>query len=142
MKYLFSALVMVSMSFSACQPTVKDYQSMTPAQKQNFMAKYEKDMMKVHSLANRMGKMKTTYVADASTDTITMTMIFGMETKGMGDAMANQVSEMMLEQNCKERFMRDFVEAGITYRMVMKDLKGNMMTNMVVSPEKCAKYSG
>lgn len=115
---------------------------MTPEQKQTFMAKYEKDMMKVHSLANRMGKMKTTYEADASTDTITTTTIFGMEAKGMGREMANQVSEMMLEQNCKEGFMRDFVDAGITYRMVMKDLKGNMMVNIVVSPEKCAKYLG
>lgn len=138
MKRVFAIAAIIGLT--ACGPKVQDYKSMTPTQKEAFMAKYQKDMTKVHSLANRMGQMKVVYETDAKRDTITSVMTMGIEMKVASTQMAKQVNEMMLEQNCKERFFREFVEAGITYRMIMKDAKGRTMVNTVVSPKNCAKY--
>lgn len=139
MKYLY--LTLSAMALAACGNPMQDYSTMTLEQKEVFMANYEKDMRKVHSLANRMGKMNVVYETDARNDRITSRMTMDMDLKGGGgQAMANQVSAMMLEQNCKEKFIRDFVEAGITFRMVMKDKSNRTIVDTVVSPTKCAKY--
>ena len=57
----------------------------------------------------------------------------------MNKKMVTEIGEMMAKSNCEEKFLREFVEAGITYRMVMKDSAGNIMVNMAISPETCAE---
>jgi len=113
---------------------------MTEDQQAKYMAKYQKEMMRVYSGANAMGKIKTTIEAEASTDTITHLMIMDVEMKTGGKAMAKQVGDMMLEQNCKQRFMREFVEAGISFKMQMKDAKGRTVVDTAGTPDRCAKF--
>lgn len=137
------ALILLSIGIlTACNSAanVPDYKNMTEEQQAKYMAKYKKEMMKIYSRANAMGKMKTTIEADASTDTITHLMVMDMEMKTGSKSMAKQVGDMMLEQNCKERFMREFVEAGISFKMQMKDSKGRTMVDTAVTPKRCEKF--
>lgn len=103
------------------------------------MAKYQKDMEKIYSGANKMGGIKTVIKADAETDTITNTMIYNGPTKGMNDKMVTELGTSMAKSSCDEKFLREYVDAGITYRIVMKDSNGRLMVNMTMSPETCAK---
>ena len=131
------------LGLAACSAAVPDYKSMTEEQQQAYMAKHQKEMMKVFSGANAAGQLTTEIMADAKTDTITSLMTMNMEAKGAGgDAMAKQISDMMLEDNCTNGFMNEYVEAGITYRMKMVDKRGKTMVNIVVSPKSCAKFLG
>lgn len=134
-------LIAAATALVGCSQNLPNYAEMSFEQKEAFMADYEKDMMKVYSGANRMGKITTLVKADPKNDRITTTMTLDMDMKGAGgDVMAKQISEMMLEQNCQEKMFKEFVEVGISYRMVMKDAGGRTVVNTVVSPKKCAKY--
>ena len=124
-----------------CSNPVSKYPDMTPEQKAAFLDKYKKDMDKVYSVANRMGQLTTTHEVDPETDRITVNMRLEQSMPGAEKMMADQIGQSLLESNCKERFMRDFWEAGITYQMIMTDGQGRRLVNMEVSPEKCARFS-
>jgi len=131
------------LGLAACSAAVPDYKSMSEEQQQAYMAKHQKEMMKIYSGANAAGQIKTEITADAKTDTITSLMTMNMDARGAaGDAMAKQISDMMLEDNCTRGFMNEYVEAGITYRLKMVDKTGKTMVNLVVSPKTCAKFLG
>jgi len=138
MRIRFTLLIAGCMT--ACSSPVADYKTMTPAQKQAFMKKYEKDMAKVHSLANRMGKMKVIYQTDASTDTISSLITMDMDMKGSAQMMGPQMEAMFLEMDCKASHYKDFMEAGITMKMKMVDKNGKTIFRSEASPQKCAKY--
>jgi len=134
-------ILITAVALGACSQTLPDYQNMTEAQQQAFMENYRKDMMKIYSGANAMGKMRTDIQADAATDTITSLMTMDIDAKGAaGKAMAQQMGDMMLEQNCTTKYMTEFVEAGITYRMMMVDKNNKTMVDIRVSPENCAPF--
>ena len=137
-KIIFPLIVLL---LAACSNPVTKYPDMSDDQKAAFMKKYEKDMTEVYSMANKMGQMTTTHETDPVNDRITVRMQINQSLPGAGNMMADQVGEMMLEQNCKEKFMRDFWEAGITYSIVMTDKSGRTLVDMGVSPEKCARFA-